>query len=437
MPQTPSKSRNFIQFLLIFLLVYVGSQFVLERLFPSRFGDQSAPKAAVELTVPYVKGGPHPILTLKNHTAVPLTLPDRCPLPPVDVFRVGGEGVSSGSVVPLTPALGTENAVPCEPVPAIDPGGSEQISLAPWKYSLFSEYGTYEVRLTLPAEIVQALRAAQTGATVTDTLTARFGHGEPGAFTKAFRTFITKPFLNFLIFAGSWLPGHNLGLAIIILTLLVKILLFFPTQHALEGQKKMQMLQPKLDELKKKHGSDPQRMQEETLKLWKEYKVNPFQSCLPTLIQFPILIGLFYVIRDGSVLGLSRHLIYPFYQDLGWQFGTMFLGLDLLNPSWFIMPPLLVFLQFMQMKLTFAIAARKKRNAAGKDAEKKIIDVGEKKKEPLSATDMQQKVFLYVFPIMIGAFAFQFPAAVSLYWGVSTLFAIGQQILVNREHLRV
>ena len=55
-------------------------------------------------------------------------------------------------------------------------------------------------------------------------------------------------------------------------------------------------------------------MQQETMKLWKEHKVNPFQSCLPMLIQFPILIGLFYTIRDGSVLALSRHLIYGAYQ---------------------------------------------------------------------------------------------------------------------------
>jgi len=78
----------------------------------------------------------------------------------------------------------------------------------------------------------------------------------------------------------------------------------------------------------------------------------------------------------------------------------------------------------MQMKLTFAIA-KKKNEKEGK----------EKKKET-SQQDMQQRMMLYGLPIMIGVFAFQFPAAVSLYWGVSTVFAIGQQVVVNRKELR-
>ena len=162
------------------------------------------------------------------------------------------------------------------------------------------------------------------------------------------------------------------------------------------------------------------------MKLWKEHKVNPFQSCLPMLVQFPVLIGLFYVIRDGSVLALSQHLIYGFYSHLSWTFGTQLLWLDLLKPDIYVMPAALVILQFLQMKLTFALHDRKK-------AKEKIVGVGEKKKEPMSPQKMQQNVMLYGLPIMIGVFAFQFPAAVSLYWGVSTLFGIGQQLVVNRK----
>jgi YidC/Oxa1 family membrane protein insertase len=260
---------------------------------------------------------------------------------------------------------------------------------------------------------------------------ARFQISEPGPITKLFRTFITAPFLNFLIFIASLVPSHDLGLAIIILTIVVKIVLFFPTKKALEGQKKMQLLQPKLEALKKQYGSDQQKLNEETMKLWKDHKINPFSACLPTLLQFPILIGLFYVIRDGSHLEVSRHLIYPMYQNLPWTFDTFFLGLDLLKPSIYIMPPLLFAMQFIQMKLSFAINARKK---AGKKDD--VIDVGAKEKKPADPQALQQQIMLYGLPLMIAVFAFQFPAAVSLYWGVSTLFSIGQQILVNREHIR-
>lgn len=449
----PKRQSNFLQFLLIFAIVYLGSQFVLRQFFPQpQNGGGTRP--AVELTAANVRAGNNPVLTLRNNTAASVSVPLTCPLPPVDVFRVAGGG--SGAFVPLTPTTENANpqlqerasqtAIPCAMyevslTKVAPPQGSVQIDLSPWKYSLFGEFGTYEVRLHLPAETVQALQKAQTGSTVPATLTARFRVTEPEVFTKIFRTFITAPFFNFLIFAGSWLPDHNLGLAIILLTLAVKFLLFLPTQHALEGQRKMQMLQPKLDELKKQYGKDPQRMQSETMKLWKEHKVNPFQSCLPTLIQFPILIGLFYVVRDGSVLGLSRHLIYPFYQNLTWSFGTSFLGLDLLKPNLYVLPPLLVLFQFLQMKLTFAIADRKKNSSAllraGK--EQKIIEVKKDgaAKEPLSQTELQQRMFLYALPLMIGFFALKFPAAVSIYWGVSTLFAIGQQMIVNREHLSV
>jgi len=424
MADAPKKRSSLLEFALIFAIVYLGSQYVMRVFFPQQ---QSGPQAqqSVVLKAGNVTIGNHPILTIQNHTATGLILPSRCPAPPVDVFsETGGK---------LTPITSTENAVPCQPIvevaAVIAPGASVQLGLAPWKYSLFSKAGTYVVKfpasVRLPAGSGGVITAPQ----------ATFTISEPGVFTKLFRTFITKPFLNFLILVASLLPDHNLGIAIIILTIVVKMLLYIPTQHMLEGQKKMQLLQPRLDELKKKYPNDAQKVQEETLKLWKEYKINPLQSCLPTLIQFPVLIGLFYVVRDQSTLELSRGLIYPFYQHLTWHFGTNFLGLDLLKPNLYVMPALLVVLQFLQMKLSFAISARKK---AKQQKDEKVIDVKSDKAKPASSSmQTQQTMMLYMLPLMIGFFAIQFPAAVSIYWGISTLFGIGQQILVNREHLTV
>jgi membrane protein insertase Oxa1/YidC/SpoIIIJ len=82
------------------------------------------------------------------------------------------------------------------------------------------------------------------------------------------------------------------------------------------------------------------------------------------------------------------------------------------------------------MKLSFSIQKRKK-------AKQDVIDVGDKEKSAASPEAMQQKMMLYGLPLMIGIFALRFPSAVAVYWGVSTLFAIGQQMIVNREHLRV
>ncbi len=462
----PQKKSSALQFALLFIALYLGIQLLMGIFFPQQPNQaQPAPGPVLTSSSSFTLGN-HPVLHLRNrpahtesmgvggwiqsklctvrrlvsdtpsaaecaemavrHQGTPYVLPARCPQPPVDVLIMDS---ATGNPVP---AASSDTVQPCGDTLTVMPGETVDLSMGPWKYSLFDKAGTYEVRLPESSAVAPA---TVSGAVVSTPMVARFEIVEPGLFTKLFRTFISAPFLNALIFIASVAPGHNLGIAIIILTLIVKLLLFFPTQHALEGQKKMQMLQPKIEAIKAKHPGDSAKIQEETMKLWKEYKINPFQSCLPMLIQFPVLIGLFYVIRDGSDLTLSRHLIYGPYQDLPWHFGTSFLGLNLLKPEIFLMPILLVALQFVQMKLTFSIQKRKNRK------KEDVIDVPvagkEKEKQPASPQDMQQKMMLYVLPLMIGFFALKFPAAVSLYWGVSTLFAIGQQIIVNREHLRV
>jgi len=409
-----SKARDLLEFLVLFALLYFLTQFALQRFFPEQFGGKNGTeRSGIVLTMQdaTVKGGHHPVAYLANYTQEPLVLPDRCPQPPLDVaYR--GDGEENFAVLTATGTV-----LPCTALSSVEPGDRATVDLSPWKYALFDAVGEY--RLSLPEGV------SSSGAVVTT-----FTMHQAGSATVAFRAFVTKPLLNLLIFVASWMPGYNLGLAIILLTFIVKIVLFVPTQHGLHGQRKLQAVQPKLDAIKKKYTGNPQKIQEETLKIWKEYKINPFQSCLPILIQFPILIGLFYVIRDGSVLALSRHLIYPFYDNLSWSFGTQFLGLDLLSPNKIVLPPLLVILQFLQMKLSFAIAKRKK---ARKKEE--TPEAAEEKTPQASAQQMQQKMMLYGLPIMIGFFALQFPAAVSLYWGVSTLFAIGQQVVVNRKEL--
>lgn len=404
-----SKTSSLLQFALIFLVVYLGTNFVMRTFFSDTNGN-GAPKSGVivEPVSAKVKGEHEASVVIRNFTEETLRIPEHCPMPPFDVWRMEqGERVSLSA---------EETALPCITLEDIAPGETVRYDLAPWKYSLFDEYATYQL----------ALRAEN----LEDPPIASFSISEVGPMTRWFRTLVTKPLLNLLILIAAWTPGHNLGFSIILLTLIIKLILFFPTQHALEGQKKMQIIQPKIEALRSKYKNDPQRLNAETLKLWRQEKVNPFQSCLPMLLQFPVLIGLFYVIRDGSVLELSRHLLYEPHQDLAWQFGTNFLGMDLTRPNMFVFPPLLVVLQFLQMKLSFAINERKK-TAKGTAQEKPK----KKGKETESMMQTQQKVMQYGLPLMIGVFAFQFPAAVSLYWGISTLFAIGQQLVVNREHL--
>ncbi len=411
---TPKKSRlSSIEFIATFLVLFFVVNWGLKYFFPEQFGGKVEQKPAVELTMQYkdVREGTSPVVIIHNRTDKDLPLTKRCPLPPVDVAYVNME--SGGEK--LDDLMANETAIACPEFENVPAKGQLTVDMTPWKYSLFGKLGQYELGLDVPEGFTA------TGATTTPRVTARFELKEPGTAAKLFRTFISKPLFNGLVFIASYMPGYNLGLAVIFLTIVVKLILLIPSQHALKSQKKMQLLQPRMDELKKKYANDSKRMQEETMKLWKEMKINPFESCLPLLLQFPILIGLFYVIKDGAQIEVARHMLYEPYQNLPWTLGHTLLGIDLLKPNVWLMPPLLAVLQFIQVKM---MMARTKKKEA-------VVEVGAKKTWVPELN--QQTMMLYILPLMIGFFALQFPAAVSIYWGVSTLFAIAQQWFVVRE----
>ncbi len=401
-----SRLSSTLEFVALFAIAYLLSHFLLGGLWGT---EKTAEPTGVSFAMvdDTVRLGTYPEVTVTNGSASSITVKSRCPLPPFDLFRVSGD--KTEAVAP------TEIAGDCPDDTTIAANSHTNISLSAWKYSLFAEAGTFEVRL--PQDLQAQAGSGQ--------VVVRFETYEPGTFVKLFRTFISEPFLNLLVGIAALLPDHNLGIAIIILTLLVKLLLFFPTQHALQGQRKMQVIQPQINALRERLKDDPARMQKEMMALWKEHKVNPFQSCLPLLVQFPILIGLFYVIRDGSHLELARESLYSVFQHITWDFSPFFLGLDLRKPA-LLMAPILAGLQFWQMWLAF-------QQKKAKDAAKAPVIDAKTGKPAQSPEELQQKIMLYAMPLMIGFFAIQFPAAVALYWGVSTLFAVGQQVVVNRK----
>lgn len=411
---TKKSKLSTLEFLVTFIALFFVTNYALSYFFPKN--ENKDPKVMMTMQDGTVADGNDPIIVLKNLTEKDLTLPGRCPQPPVDIARIEGTGKDEQKI----DLMANNSVLPCVELLTVKAGESAEINMASWKYVLFGEIGTYEAGLDLPEKFAAG--------NPDDRVSVRFTINETGFFTKIFRTFITKPLYNGLVFIASWVPGHNLGIAIILITILVKLILLVPNQHALEGQKKLQMMQPRMDEIKKKYPNDAMRVQEETMKLWKEMKINPLQSCLPTLLQLPILIGLFFVVKSGVSIETSRHMLYSFYLDLPPQyFGHMFLGFDLLKPSIFIMPPLLVVLQFIQMKMM--MAKQKKKSD-------EIVVKPQGKKSWIPELD-QQTVMTYVMPLMIGFFAFQFPVAVSLYWAVSTLFGIAQQFYVMKEKLTV
>ena len=248
------------------------------------------------------------------------------------------------------------------------------------------------------------------------------------------------PITNLLVVLykfSEWLhlPGP-LGFAIIFLTIIIRLVLY-PLMHAqLKSAKKMADMKPHLDALSAKHKDDKQALQQAQLALYKEHGVNPAAGCLPTLIQFPILIALYNVFYQVLGAGNAEKMVTEinaivYSSALKLQsFDATFLGINLgIKPGewqkygwWLLAIPLITAgLQLYQSKLMMP-----KTPPTALVPEKK----GEEKKQD-SMADMQKQMML-ITPVMFGFFAFQLPIGLSLYWNIFGLFGIIQQLQVNK-----
>jgi len=342
--------------------------------------------------------GKEVILNIENNSAETLTIANNCPRNPlrVDVYQ-NGEW--------LTKETALKDASSCEGVSdiSIEPGGKTKIAFGAWNHDLFSETGRYRI----------------TYESILDDKEKQYLHEinitPPSLIRRGWNALLYKPIFNTLIFFVSKLPGHSLGWAIILLTLLIKLILLVPNQKALKSQKALQRVQPHLDALKQKYKNDSQRLAQETMGIWKKHKVSPMGSCLPMLIQFPILIALFYVVRDGLGVVDPNILYSPFKNFDVQSINPLFLGLiDLTKINFIALPIIIGGLQFFQIRLSL-----------GKTKTKALA------KSDNPALPMMNKMMQYFMPVMIAVFTASLPAAVGFYWGVSTLFGIGQQLVVN------
>ncbi len=160
-------------------------------------------------------------------------------------------------------------------------------------------------------------------------------------------TLIVDPMLNSLLWIYNLL-GHNFGLAIIAFTLLTRLLMYPLTKQQLQGAEGMQKLQqdPRWKKIQEKYKNDREKLAQEQMRLYKELGINPFASCLPTLIQFPIIIGLYTAVIKGlahapiELIDLSRH-IYPVFNTAQLiPLQSHFLWMDLGSPEWLHIPGL-------------------------------------------------------------------------------------------------
>jgi len=225
-----------------------------------------------------------------------------------------------------------------------------------------------------------------------------------------FTIILVQPITNLLVIFYQ-LFWNDLGLAIIGITILVKIVLYPLQNQALRSQKRMQELQPKVVEIQKQYAHQKELQAQELMKLYKQEHVNPFSSCLPLIIQFPVLIAVYKVFTSGISSDVSP-LLYPFVQNPGTLNTVSFGFIQLADPN-IPITVLAVIAQFFQNKMALP------KQAAQNNPNNPMASMG--------------KQMMYIFPLLTLFIGINMPGGLTLYWLALTILMILQQEIIQRS----
>jgi YidC/Oxa1 family membrane protein insertase len=215
---------------------------------------------------------------------------------------------------------------------------------------------------------------------------------------------------NLLMYFVAILPGHQVAWSIIIVTIVIRLLLLSSSIKASKSTLEMQKLQPLLNEIRTKYKKDQVKQSQETMKLFKEHKVSPYGSCLPTIVQLVVLIIFYRVIMIGFNLD-HLNLIYSFIPKAS-EINLFFLGINVSKPDLWILPILAGVLQFVQTKMIPQPPMAKGSN------------------DPMT---MMNKQMIYFFPFITIFIARSLPAGLAIYWVVTSVVMILQQWYINSK----
>jgi len=231
-----------------------------------------------------------------------------------------------------------------------------------------------------------------------------------------FYIILYQPLFNALVLLYNYIPGHDFGIAIIFLTLIIRILLYPTSVKAVNSQRSLQKLQPQIQETQKKYKDDKEKQAKEILNLYKKEKINPFSGLLLALIQLPILIALYRVFW-GGLNPKQLASLYGFIFNPG-HINPLFLHvIDLSKPN-IILAILAGFMQYFQTKMLLP------KNNLSTGGQSKQADISQ----------VMQKQMVYFFPVFTIIILISLPSALGLYWTTSGLFSIIQQYLIFKKN---
>ena len=232
--------------------------------------------------------------------------------------------------------------------------------------------------------------------------------------TQLYNTILFQPLFNAVIFLYNIIPGSDFGLAIIALTVAIRLIFFPLTVKTILSQRALSRINPQMKEIKERHKNDAQAQSAAIMKLYKDNKVNPLSGCLPMLIQLPILITLYKAFRAGFQPE-NLNFIYSFIAKPE-HINPISLGfLDITSRS-IVLALITGLFQFIQLRQNQALMSSNS------------VASGQNEMQALN------KQMLYFFPVMIIIIGWNLPAGLLLYWITTTLFSMGEQAYIRLKY---
>ncbi len=230
-----------------------------------------------------------------------------------------------------------------------------------------------------------------------------------------FTTILVQPIYNLFVAILGIVPGGDVGFAIILLTLLMRLVLYPVFTASIRTQMGMQAMQSDLDAIKEKHKGDKEALAREQMGLFKKHNVNPLAGFGALFIQLAVIIALYFALFREGFPTINLELLYSFVHAPG-AVSTSFFGIDLLTPHHLVLALIVGATQYAAIWLTVSRTPQPK----GSD-------------DKAAAARMQQQMMLYLMPAVMTLTSYYFAAAVGVYFTASNLFSVAQEWLIRRQ----
>jgi YidC/Oxa1 family membrane protein insertase len=230
-----------------------------------------------------------------------------------------------------------------------------------------------------------------------------------------YHLFFFNPLYNALVILFQILPWADAGIAVIVLTILVRLLMYPLSRKAVHTQVKMQEIAPAVEEIKEKYKDKPEEQARQTLALYKEKGVNPFSGILVVLIQLPIIIALYRIFLYAGFPNIDPTILYSFI-SVPERISSTFLGVIDITEKSAVLALLAALTTFAQFQISLKSQTPRKGDSFGDNL----------------ARSMQTQM-KYFFPIMVFFISYKISGVIALYWLTTNLFTIGQELVVRRK----